>query len=61
MESSIASGVRLRTINVCGLAPARAKTRAVSYSQFVPGNTGIRTRGCGVLEVAIGLMVVFLG
>ena len=39
------AGVRLRTTRIFGSAPARAKARAVSYSQLVPGNTGITTLG----------------
>ena len=30
---------------ISGSAPASLNTLAVSYSQFVPGNTGIRTLG----------------
>ena len=30
---------------ISGSAPARSIARAESYSQFVPGNTGISTRG----------------
>ena len=43
--SSTACGVRLRTTSVCVSAPARSQARAESYSQFVPGNTGMNTRG----------------
>ena len=31
--------------STCGSAPARRKARAVSYSQLVPGNTGMMTLG----------------
>ena len=34
---------------VSTFAPARAKALALSYSQLVPGNTGINTRGCPTL------------
>ena len=43
--SAISAAVRLRTTKISACAPARSKARAVSYSQFVPGNTGISTRG----------------
>ena len=43
--SSTACGVRLRTMSVSASAPARSQARAESYSQFVPGNTGMKTRG----------------
>ena len=34
--------------NISGSAPARSMARAESYSQLVPGNTGISTRGLAV-------------
>ena len=43
--SATASGVRLLITRTLGSAPARRNARAVSYSQFVPGNTGMTTRG----------------
>ena len=43
--SATAAGVRLFTTSTCGSAPARRKARAVSYSQLVPGNTGMTTLG----------------
>ena len=39
------AGVRLRMTRISGSAPARAKALAVSYSQLVPGNTGMITLG----------------
>ena len=42
------AGVRLLMTNTSGSAPARSMARAESYSQFVPGNTGISTRGFAV-------------
>ena len=50
------AGVRLRMTRISGSAPARAKALAVSYSQLVPGKTGMMHlrlcdadlgRGCG--------------
>ena len=43
--SMTACGVRLFTMSVVGAAPARSKARAVSYSQLLPGKTGMITRG----------------
>ena len=31
--------------SISGSAPARSRARAVSYSQFVPGKTGMSARG----------------
>ena len=31
-------------------APASSKALAESYSQFVPGNAGINTFGCAILN-----------
>ena len=39
------AGVRLRMTSTSGSAPAARKARAVSYSQLVPGNTGMMTLG----------------
>ena len=39
------AGVRLRMTRVWGSAPAARNARAVSYSQLVPGNTGMMTLG----------------
>ena len=43
--SATSAGVRLRTTRISGSAPARAKALAVSYSQLVPGKTGMMTFG----------------
>ena len=43
--SSMSFGERFLTTSTFGSAPAFANAFAVSYSQFVPGNTGIKTRG----------------
>ena len=43
--SATSAGVRLRMTRISGSAPARAKALAVSYSQLVPGNTGMMTLG----------------
>ena len=39
------AGVRLRMTSTSGSAPAARKARAVSYSQLVPGKTGMMTLG----------------
>ena len=39
------SAERLLTIRISGLAPASRTALALSYSQLVPGNTGISTLG----------------
>ena len=39
------SGVRLQNTIIFVSAPFRLNARAMSYSQFVPGNTGMITRG----------------
>ena len=51
--SSIAWAVRLRMIKILLSAPARSKARAVSYSQFCPGNTGINTFGLAMFTGAV--------
>ena len=45
VDSATASGVRLFTTYTVGTAPARSKAAAESYSQLLPGNTGMTTRG----------------
>ena len=47
-DSEISACDRLRIITVFVSAPAIRKALAISYSQFVPGNTGRTTRGLGV-------------
>ena len=54
VDSLIASGVWLRMTKTSGSAPTAANGFAVSYSQFVPGNTGISTRGLGVETSGLG-------
>ena len=51
--SSIACAVRLRMIKILLSAPARSKARAVSYSQFCPGKTGINTFGLAMFTGAV--------
>ena len=41
--------VRLRMTTISGSAPAWAMALAASYSQLVPGKTGMSTRGLAVL------------
>ena len=48
-ESLISSGVRFLNTLVITFAPAFSNAFAVSYSQFVPGNTGINTVGFAIL------------
>ena len=48
-DSLIASIFRFLITSVSTCAPARSNTLAVSYSQFVPGNTGISTLGFAAL------------
>ena len=47
-ESARAWGVRLRITTVSASIPARRQARTESYSQLVPGNTGITTRGLAI-------------
>ena len=58
MESSKACGVSLRIIKVSVTAPAASKASAESYSQFVPGQTGIKTRGLPNDSLRFGPYVV---
>ena len=46
---SMSAEHRLRTTRTSVSAPAFSNARTVSYSQFVPGNTGIKTRGFAAL------------
>ena len=47
--SATAAGVRLLMTSTCASAPAFSKACAVSYSQLVPGNTGMMTRGLAMV------------
>ena len=49
IESSISEALRFLTTIICASAPARSNALAVSYSQLVPGNTGINTLGTAAL------------
>ena len=42
----ISSGLRFLNTRVTTFAPALSKAFVLSYSQLVPGNTGINTDGC---------------
>ena len=44
-DSRMPSGVMLRKTRMTVRAPAFSKARAESYSQLVPGNTGMNTVG----------------
>ena len=44
-DSAISEAVRLLMMSVVGSAPARSKARETSYSQLLPGKTGITVRG----------------
>ena len=48
-ESTISAALKFLNTLVTTFAPARSKLTALSYSQFVPGNTGINTVGCAIL------------
>ena len=52
IDLSMSSEVKLRIIIILGIPPALAIAFAESYSQFVPGNTGIRTCGFEASERA---------
>ena len=54
--SAMAAGERLFTTKISALAPARSAARRVSYSQLVPGNTGIRSRGLAYRKRGVGLL-----
>ena len=45
------SAVRLRMFTVSASIPARRQARTESYSQLVPGNTGMTTRGRAILDL----------
>ena len=51
--SETACGVRLLITSERGSAPARRKARSASYSQLVPGNTGMITRGLAILPATV--------
>ena len=55
MDSFNCSGVWLRMTTISASAPARSKARAESNSQFVPGNTGMRTFGFAPKDALRGL------
>ena len=44
-DSATLAGVWLFSTRISGVSPARRQARALSYSQLVPGNTGISTLG----------------
>ena len=50
-ESRIPAASRFLNTFVMTFAPARSNARRLSYSQFVPGNTGINTVGCPTATV----------
>lgn len=51
-ERETPSAVRLLTTKISARTPAASKAFAVSYSQFVPGNTGMSAVGRAVLTAA---------
>ena len=51
--SATAEGVRLLMTSVSATAPACSNARAESYSQFVPGNTGMITRGRAMVPLYV--------
>ena len=54
--SLISAGVRLFTTRIDASAPAFSNARAVSTSQFVPGNAGINTLGFATLFLATKIL-----
>ena len=52
MEEATSAAVRLFSTNISGSAPALSKALAVSYSQLVPGNTGMRALGRAIFTDA---------
>jgi len=52
-ESRMPCAVMLRNTIVSTSAPARSNAFAESYSQFVPGNTGMNTFGFATLFFAV--------
>ena len=52
----MSSLVRFRTTKISGSAPASRKARAESYSQFVPGKTGMSTFGFAVFTTGAAFM-----
>ena len=48
-EERMSSASKFLNTFVITFAPALSKALALSYSQFVPGNTGINTVGCPIL------------
>ena len=44
-ESLMSSGVKFLNTLIITFAPAFSKALALSYSQFVPGNTGMKILG----------------
>ena len=57
-ESRISAASRFLNTFVITFAPARSNAFALSYSQFVPGNTGIKTVGCPILWLQIWMLSV---
>ena len=53
MESATRPSERLLKTKVSAAAPAASNARAVSYSQFVPGKTGMKTLGLATFERAM--------
>ena len=51
--SSMSAEDRFFTIKISGSAPANSNARAVSTSQFVPGNTGMKTLGFAALIAGV--------
>ena len=47
-EAVRSSVVRFRITTVSAASPAARQARWLSYSQLVPGNTGMTTRGCAI-------------
>ena len=58
IENATSESFILRKTKVFATAPARSKARAVSYSQFVPGKTGMNTCGFAHFDGATAMFLL---
>ena len=56
-DSSTMEGVKFLITRVSAWPPARLNALAVSYSQFVPGNTGMKILGLAKEVGALAMLV----
>ena len=54
VEATMPAADRLLRTSTTGSPPASRTALALSYSQLVPGNTGISTRGLATWTLALG-------